>query len=97
MSYFKSGRKCNEKEFDEALAKLNRIQSLKNILDVERDKTFNELKMFLGQYDGVRMRLDSEVELIICMNNKWYINDKLYGTENEDLFEKYMNFILNNL
>lgn len=97
MSYFKSGRKCNEKEFDEALAKLNRIQSLKNILDVERDKTFNELKMFLGQYDGVRMMLDSEVELIICMNNKWYINDKLYGTENEDLFEKYMNFILNNL
>lgn len=97
MSYFKSGRKCNEKEFDEALAKLNRIQSLRNILDVERDKTFNELKMFLGQYDGVRMMLDSEVELIICMNNKWYINDKLYGTENEDLFEKYMNFILNNL
>lgn len=97
MSYFKSGRKCNEKEFDEALAKLNRIQSLKNILDVERDKTFNELKMFLGQYDGVRMMLDSEVELIICMNNKWYINDKLYRTENEDLFEKYMNFILNNL
>ena len=97
MSYFKSGRKCNEKEFDEALAKLNIIQSLKNILDVERDKTFNELKMFLGQYDGVRMMLDSEVELIICMNNKWYINDKLYGTENEDLFEKYMNFILNNL
>lgn len=97
MSYFKSGRKCNEKEFDEALAKLNRIQSLKNILDVERDKTFNELKMFLGQYDGVRMMLDSEIELIICMNNKWYINDKLYGTENEDLFEKYMNFILNNL
>lgn len=97
MSYFKSGRKCNEKEFDEALVKLNRIQSLKNILDVERDKTFNELKMFLGQYDGVRMMLDSEVELIICMNNKWYINDKLYGTENEDLFEKYMNFILNNL
>ena len=97
MSYFKSGRKCNEKEFDEALAKLNRIQSLKNILDVERDKTFNELKMFLGQYDGVRMMLDSEVELIICMNNKWYINDKLYGTENEDLFEKYMNFILINL
>ena len=97
MSCFKSGRKCNEKEFDEALAKLNRIQSLKNILDVERDKTFNELKMFLGQYDGVRMMLDSEVELIICVNNKWYINDKLYGTENEDLFEKYMNFILNNL
>ena len=97
MSYFKSGRKCNEKEFDEALAKLNRIQSLRNILDVERDKTFNELKMFLGQYDGVRMMLDSEVELIICMKNKWYINDKLYGTENEDLFEKYMNFILNNL
>lgn len=97
MSYFKSGRKCNEKEFDEALAKLNRIQSLKNILDVERDKTFDELKMFLGQYDGVRIMLDSEVELIICMNNKWYINDKLYGTGNEDLFEKYMNFILNNL
>lgn len=97
MSYFKSGRKCNEKEFDEALAKLNRIQSLRNILDVERDKTFNELKMLLGQYDGVRMMLDSEVELIICINNKWYINDKLYGTENEDLFEKYMNFILNNL
>ena len=96
MSYFKSGRKCNEKEFDEALAKLNRIQSLKNILDVERDKTFNELKMFLGQYDGVRMMLDSEVELIICMNNKWYINDKLYGTENEDLFENF-GMIVNNL
>ena len=97
MSYFKSGRKCNEKEFDLALAKLNRIQSLKNILDVERDKTFNELKLLLGQYDGVRIMLDSEVELVICVNNKWYINDKLYGTENEDLFEKYMNFILNNL
>ena len=97
MSYVKSGRKWSEKEFDEALAKLNRIHSLRNILDVERDKTFDELKMFLGQYDGVRMMLDSEVELIICMNNKWYINDKLYGTENEDLFEKYMNFILNNL
>ena len=97
MSYFKSGRKCNEKEFNEALAKLNRIQSLRNILDVERDKTFNELKMFLGQYDGVRMMLDSEVELVICVNNKWYINDKLYGVENEELFEKYMNFILNNL
>ena len=97
MSYFKSGRKCNEKEFDKALAKLNRIQSLKNILDVERDKTFNELKLLLGQYDGVRIMLDSEVELVICVNNKWYINDKLYGVENEELFEKYMNFILNNL
>ena len=97
MSYFKSGRKCNEKEFDEALAKLNRIQSLKNILDVKRDKTFNELKMFLGQYDGVRIMLDSEVELVICVNNKWYINDKLYGVENEELFETYMNFILSNL
>ena len=97
MSYFNSGRKCNEKEFDLALAKLNRIQSLKNILDVERDKTFNELKLLLGQYDGVRIMLDSEVELVICVNNKWYINDKLYGVENEELFEKYMNFILNNL
>lgn len=97
MSYFKSGRKCNEKEFGKALAKLNRLQSSKNILDVQRDKTFNELKMFLGQYDGVRMMLDSEVELVICVNNKWYINDKLYGVENEELFEKYMNFILNNL
>ena len=97
MSYFKSGRKCNEKEFDLALAKLNRIQSLKNILDVERDKTFNELKLLLGQYDGVRIMLDSEVELVICVNNKWYINDKLYGVENEELFERYMNFILNNL
>ena len=97
MSYFKSGRKCNEKEFDEALAKLNRIQSLRNILDVERDKTFNELKILLGQCDGIRIMLDSEVELVICVNNKWYINDKLYGVENEELFEKYMNFILNNL
>ena len=97
MSYFKSGRKCNEKEFDLALTKLNKIQSLKNILDVERDKTFNELKLLLGQYDGVRIMLDSEVELVICVNNKWYINDKLYGVENEELFEKYMNFILNNL
>lgn len=97
MSYFKSGRKCNEKEFNEALAKLNRIQSLRNILDVERDKTFNELKILLGQYDGIRIMLDSEVELVICVNNKWYINDKLYGVENEELFEKYMNFILNNL
>lgn len=97
MSYFKSGRKCNEKEFDLALAKLNRIQSLKNILDVERNKAFNELKLLLGQYDGVRIMLDSEVELVICVNNKWYINDKLYGVENEELFEKYMNFILNNL
>ena len=97
MSYFKSGRKCNEKEFDEALAKLNRIQSLRNILDAERDKTFNELKILLGQYDGIRIMLDSEVELVICVNNKWYINDKLYGVENEELFEKYMNFILNNL
>lgn len=97
MSYFKSGRKCNEKEFDEALAKLNRIQSLKNILDVERDKTFGELKLLLGQYDGIRIMLDSEVELVICVNNKWYINDKLYGVESEELFEKYMNFILSNL
>ena len=60
-------------------------------------KTFNELKLLLGQYDGVRIMLDSEVELVICVNNKWYINDKLYGVENEELFEKYMNFILNNL
>lgn len=97
MSYFKSGRKCNEKEFDLALTKLNKIQSLKNILDVERDKTLDELKVLLGQYDGVRIMLDSEVELVICVNNKWYINDKLYGVENEELFEKYMNFILNNL
>ncbi len=75
MSYFKSGRKCNEKEFDLALTKLNKIQSLKNILDVERDKTLDELKVLLGQYDGVRIMLDSEVELVICVNNKWYIND----------------------
>ena len=97
MSYFKIWLKCNEKEFDSAWAKLNRIQSLKNILDVERDKAFNELKLLLGQYDGVRIMLDSDVELVICVNNKWYINDKLYGVENEELFEKYMNFILNNL
>ena len=73
------GKVLTGKEFEKELEKLNEIE--KNRIVVEFDKTadIDDILETLKIVDEVKIQLDDETVLRLHHNNRYYINDELYG------------------
>ena len=73
------GKVLTGKEFEKELEKLNEIE--KNRIVVEFDKTANidDILETLKIVDEVKIQLDEETVLRLHYNNRYMINDELYG------------------
>ena len=73
------GKVLTGNEFEKELEKLNEIE--KNRIVVEFDKTadIDDILETLKIVDEVKIQLDDETVLRLHHNNRYYINDELYG------------------
>ena len=75
----------NSDEFEKELNKLNEIE--KNRIVVEFDKTadIDDILNTLKVVDEVKINLDEETVLRLHHNNRYLINDELYGFNASDI------------
>ena len=73
------GKVLTGNEFEKELEKLNEIE--KNRIVVEFDKTadIDDILNTLKSVDEVKIQLDGETVLRLHHNNRYMINDELYG------------------
>ena len=71
-------------EFEKELEKLNKIE--KNRITVEFDKNANvdDILATLKSVDEIKIQLDEETVLRLHHNNRYMINDELYGFNASD-------------
>ena len=73
------GKVLTGKEFEKELDKLNEIE--KNRITVEFDRTadIDDILNTLKVVDEIKIQLDDETVLRLHHNNRYMINDELYG------------------
>lgn len=78
------GKVLTGEEFKKKLQKLNDIE--KNRITVEFDKNadVDDILATLKSVDEVKIQLDEETVLRLHHNNRYYINDELYGFNASD-------------
>ena len=78
------GKVLTGKEFEKELDKLNEIE--KNRITVEFDKNANvdDILATLKSVDEIKIQLDEETVLRLHHNNRYMINDELYGFNASD-------------
>ena len=76
-------------EFEKELEKLNEIE--KNRITVEFDKNANvdDILATLKSVDEIKIQLDEETVLRLHHNNRYMINDELYGFNATDIEKGY--------
>ena len=76
-------------EFEKELEKLNKIE--KNRITVEFDKTadIDDILETLKVVDEIKIQLDEETVLRLHHNNRYMINDELYGFNASDTEEGF--------
>lgn len=75
-----SGKKLSEKEFEIELAKLNKLEQDKISITLSQDQTTVEEIMDLKRdYDEVKVLLNNGQTLRVCDNNRYWIDNQLYG------------------
>ena len=76
-------------EFEKELEKLNKIE--KNRITVEFDRTadIDDILNTLKVVDEIKIQLDEETVLRLHHNNRYYINDELYGFNASDTEKGY--------
>ena len=83
------GKVLTGEEFKKELQKLNEIE--KNRITVEFDRTadIDDILNTLKVVDEVKIKLDDETVLRLHHNNRYYINDELYGFNASDIEKGY--------
>ena len=83
------GKVLTGEEFKKELQKLNEIE--KNRITVEFDKNadVDDILVTLKSVDEIKINLDEETVLRIHHNNRYYINDELYGFNASDIEKGY--------
>ena len=83
------GKVLTGKEFEKELDKLNEIE--KNRITVEFDKNadIDDILETLKVVDEIKIQLDEETVLRLHHNNRYYINDELYGFNATDIEKGY--------
>ena len=83
------GKVLTGNEFEKELEKLNEIE--KNRITVEFDKNadVDDILATLKSVDEIKIQLDEETVLRLHHNNRYYINDELYGFNASDIEKGY--------
>lgn len=83
------GKVLTGEDFQRELEKLNEIE--KNRIVVEFDKTadVDDILATLKSVDEIKIQLDKETVLRLHHNNRYMINDELYGFNASDIEKGY--------
>ena len=69
----------NSDEFEKELNKLNEIEKNRIVVEFDKNADIDDILETLKIVDEVKIQLDEETVLRLHRNNRYMINDELYG------------------
>ena len=69
----------NSDEFEKELNKLNEIEKNRIVVEFDKNADIDDILETLKIVDEVKIQLDEETVLRLHHNNRYMINDELYG------------------
>ena len=73
------GKVLTGKEFEKELDKLNEIETNRITVEFDRTADIDDILNTLKVVDEIKIQLDEETVLRLHHNNRYMINDELYG------------------
>ena len=73
------GKVLTGNEFEKELEKLNEIEKNRIVVEFDKNADIDDILETLKIVDEVKIQLDDETVLRLHHNNRYYINDELYG------------------
>jgi hypothetical protein len=90
MSKFNFGKSLKEEDFLVELEKMEQINHHKAVVKLDKTTPIDEIFNTLEKVDEVKIKLNDYTELRISHNNKYYVNDCLFGfNANDEWGTKY--------
>ena len=77
------------KEFERELEKLNEIEQNRIVVEFDKTADINDILETLKVVDEIKINLDEETVLRLHHNNRYMINDELYGFNASDTEEGF--------
>ena len=77
------------KEFEKELEKLNEIEQNRIVVEFDKTADINDILETLKVVDEIKINLDEETVLRLHHNNRYMINDELYGFNASDTEEGF--------
>lgn len=74
----------NSDEFEKELNKLNEIEQNRIVVEFDKTAEVDDILTTLKVVDEVKINLDDKTVLRLHHNNRWMINDELYGFNSTD-------------
>ena len=76
-------------EFEKELEKLNEIEQNRIVVEFDKTADINDILETLKVVDEIKINLDEETVLRLHHNNRYMINDELYGFNASDTEEGF--------
>lgn len=86
MIGFTNSKVLKDEDFLVELEKLDKLNHQKAVIKLDKTTDINEIFDVLAKVDEVKIKLDEETELRICHNNKYFINNHLFGFNSTDKY-----------
>ena len=83
------GKVLTGEEFKKELQKLNEIEQNRIIVEFDKTAYIDDILNTLKVVDEIKIILDEETVLRLHHNNRYYINDELYGFNATDIEKGY--------
>ena len=83
------GKVLTGEEFKKELQKLNEIEKNRIIVEFDKNADIDDILETLKVVDEIKIILDEETALRLHHNNRYYINDELYGFNATDIEKGY--------
>ena len=78
------GKVLTGKEFEKELEKLNEIEKNRIVVEFDKNADVDDILETLKVVDEIKINLDNETVLRLHHNNRYMINDELYGFNASD-------------
>ena len=73
------GKVLTGNEFEKELEKLNEIEKNRIVVEFDKNENVDDILETLKSVDEIKIQLDEETVLRLHHNNRYLINDELYG------------------
>ena len=83
------GKVLTGEEFKKESQKLNEIEKNRIIVEFDKNSDIDDILETLKVVDEIKIILDEETVLRLYHNNRYYINDELYGFNATDIEKGY--------
>ena len=83
------GKVLTGEEFKKELQKLNEIEKNRIVVEFDKNADIDDILETLKVVDEIKIILDEETVLRLHHNNRYYINDEIYGFNATDIEKGY--------